>query len=284
MLFRGVIALTLFLLASTAAGAQTRYTMPDTEVVTLPASENGIAYRLYVRVPPACRGAGETCPAVYLLDADYSFPIAAEITRHLGDRERIPHLIVVSIAYEDISRDGYRTNRTRDYTPVFSPDGGYGAEYQLESGGADGFLSAIAEDIIPHVERHYPAGGPRTLTGHSYGGLFALYTALTRPELFDQYIVVSPSLWYAEEFLFQYEAETGPPQRATAARFYLAVGEYEEQSPPSHAMVSELERFAERIGEWGEDTAEYRLDVLDGETHASVFPRAFSTGIRSLFQ
>lgn len=67
-------------------------------------------------------------------------------------------------------------------------------------------------------------------------------------------------------------------------QIYLAVGEHEEQTPPSHAMVSELERFAERIGEWGGDIAEYKIEVLDGETHASVFPRAFSTGIRAHFQ
>ncbi|TGY89792.1 alpha/beta hydrolase [Marinicauda algicola] len=276
---------TLAALSIGAAGAQDPFVLPETEVHALPAAANAIEYELYVKVPEECRAREDGCPVVYLLDAEYSFALAANITEHLADRNRIPHLIVVSIAYRDKTEEGYRSNRSRDYTPVFDPDDGYGERYQAESGGAPAFLDAIETEIVPYVEANFPAAQrPRTLVGHSYGGLFAIYALLTEPDLFDQAISVSPSLWYHDGWIFDYEAEHGPGEAGQRNRVYLAVGAYEEQPENGRAMVSDLRRFGQRLEAWPDTRIEYEVEELDGETHASVFPRALSTGLRKLFQ
>lgn len=282
-----LIAVTVALSAAGAGSslAQAPFVLPETEIHPLPAAQNGIDYELYVKVPEACRTQAGGCPVVYLLDAEYSFALAANITEHLADRSRIPHLIVVSIAYPDKTDQAYRSNRSRDYTPVFDPDDGYGERFQGESGGAPAFLDVLEDEIVPYVEASFPAAPrPRTLVGHSYGGLFSVYALLTKPDLFDQIVSVSPSLWYHDGWIFDHEAQQGPGEAGQRNRAYLGVGSFEEQPENGRTMVGDLERFGERLDAWPDARIEYEVEVLDGETHASVFPRALSTGLRKLFQ
>lgn len=270
-------------LALSSATAQAQVAINDSEITRPPVAANGIQYVLKVRVPQACRAEGVTCPAVYMLDAEYSFPLVSVMTEHLAQRSQLPDLILVGIGYEDVSTEGYRMNRSRDYTPVFVAEGGYGAQYQVESGGAPDFLAAIADTIMPHVEAHYPVDTQnRTLVGHSYGGLFGAWTLQTRPDLFANYVLVSPSLWY-DDGRFLVSMQDSPPETDVVARVYLAVGEYEEQPENGRAMVSDLLAFDAAIEAWDNPNAEHLARVFDGETHASIFPTAISSGLRALF-
>lgn len=265
--------------------AQAPFTLPETEIHSIDDAQNGIDYELYLKVPKECRARAAGCPVVYLLDAEYSFALAANITEHLADRNRIPNLIVVAIAYRDKTDWGYRFNRSRDYTPVFDPDDGYGERYQAESGGAPAFLDILKTRIVPYVEANFPAASrPRTLVGHSYGGLFSIYALLRDRALFENIIAVSPSLWYHDGWIFDYEARRVADNAGLRNRVYMSVGSFEEQPGNNRKMVSDLAAFGTRLAAWPDERIEYRIEVLDGETHASVFPRALSTGLRTLFQ
>ncbi len=259
------------------------FIIPNSHVIDLPVADNGIVYQMYVHVPPACSEPNVQCPAVYSLDAEYSFPLAAAITTHLADRNRIPPVITVSIGYPDKSQ--YRRDRSRDYTPYFYPTGGYGEETQRLSGGGPAFLAAIRDRIIPYVEAHYGAAADhRTLVGHSYGGLFSVWTLMTEPDLFDNFIIVSPSLWYADgRFLNEVRAYE-PAERDAPIAVYLAVGEYEEQPENGRAMVSDARALAAEFAQWGEGRVVFEFAEMRQETHASIFPGAFSNGVRQIFQ
>src|SRR5574342_722941 len=50
---------------------------------------------------------------------------------------------------------------------------------------ADKFFNFLKSEVIPYVEKKYPANGERTLYGHSYGGLFVTYAFLMEPQLFN---------------------------------------------------------------------------------------------------
>ena len=61
-------------------------------------------------------------PVVYMLDADYSFAIVRNVVQHFVERDDLPPMILVAIAYPGAAtnRETYKKNRTRDYTPVYS--------------------------------------------------------------------------------------------------------------------------------------------------------------------
>jgi len=273
---------TLAVLLGLAGSASAKpYTLPDTQVLKLRSTNTGASYELFIATPPGYRKAGRAYPVIYMLDADYSFALVRNIVQHFVEREDMPPVILVAIAYPGAasSRETYRMNRTRDYTPVFAPDGGYGAEYQKVSGGAPKFRAFLARELIPFIESRFPATtDDRTLIGHSYGGLFATYVLLTEPSLFQRYIAVSPSLWYANRTALTMEEVAAQSGLRPRARVFYAVGANENQ-----IMEDDLAELVKKLRSRGSPGLQVTMRVYEGETHNSVFPGAVTRGLLTVF-
>ena len=253
-------------------------TLPGTELRTLRAASNGVPYRLYVALPPGYGAAGKRFPVVYMLDADYSFAIARNIAEHLTVRGDLPAVVLVAIAYQPGGQEAYRANRTRDYTPTHSDSGGYGPDYQKLSGGAPAFLRFIRDELIPFVDSSYSVSSDRALVGHSYGGLFVLWTMLEEPTLFRRVIAVSPSLWYDRGVLLRLEERRSAELRAMPVRLYAGVGGRENPR-----MASDLQRFTGQLRRHAYVGLEMDWRVLDTETHNSLFPIVLTEGLRWIY-
>ena len=255
--------------------------LPDTEVVHLVSKVNGVDYKLFVGAPPGhAAGSGEI-QAVLLLDADYSFPIAQAVATHLRERRDLPDLLIVSIGYG--GPRVYKLNRTRDYTPTHAPAeaGAYGQEYQAHSGGGPKFLAFIESELMPLLHKRYRAAPKPVLVGHSFGGLFTTWVALSRPDLLAGAIIVSPSLWYDGSWVLGLEAGLGSALRAVPRKIYAAVGAHEGNS--DHDMVRQLLDLERRLSDARYGATKARVEALDDETHNSVFPRALGNGLRFLW-
>lgn len=272
------LAVAILFLGAFAASAAP-LSLPDTRVESISSKVNGVRYKLYVGLPSDYAAKPERYPVLYLLDADYSFPIARTIVKHLSERKRLRPVIVVGIACDGCDRyesKEYRVNRTRDYTPRFWASDGYSPEIQKVSGGGPKFLEFLRTELFPWMDAHYRTiPGDRAITGHSYGGLFANWVLVTAPSTFSRYIIVSPSLWYADRFLF----DVKPAARLPHTRVYMAVGAAEGNG--GHDMVADLRRMAAQLESDG--ALEVHHDVFEGENHDSVFPTAVSHGIRFVF-
>ncbi|MCB0644656.1 MAG: alpha/beta hydrolase [Phaeodactylibacter sp.] len=156
----------------------------------------------------------KTYPVIYLLDgsADQDFLHIAGLVQFASYPwlEYCPESIVVGIANLD---------RTHDFTaPPHDPE--Y-TEHAPTSGGSADFMRFIAEEVQPYIAATYPLSGERTLIGQSLGGLLATEILFTRPDLFDNYMIVSPSLWWDNEFLL----DSDPAAYSGSKSIYIAVGE-----------------------------------------------------------
>lgn len=142
--------------------------------------------RPYFVYRPARAGRGPL-PIIILLDGDAHFHHTTGIVRFLSDQGRMPPALVVAVPNT--------TDRTRDLTP---PLHGPGEERRAfpTAGGADRMLQFLGEELLPEVEQAYGASPFRILIGHSFGGLFATHAIFARPDLFQAYIAISPSLWW----------------------------------------------------------------------------------------
>ncbi len=264
------------------------WVLPYSTVVPLTSAINGIDYQLYVRTPATYDQGDKRYPVIVTLDADYSFPICASHLEHLADRSgQAPEAILVSVGYRGVypDRNRYRAERTRDYTPIYFPSGGYGPEFQKASGGGPDFLRMLEEEALPLIDARWRTDPTdRTLVGHSYGGLFGAWVLQSRPDLFSRYLLVSPSLWYAETMVLNRETVGNPVRLPRKTRVYLGVGSWEEQPERGSHMVSEMVRFAALLNGRGDPNLIIKHRVFEDETHASIFPACFSTGIRHLFQ
>ena len=170
------LGLSLNLMASPVVSAMIQTSAPDkkyTNEFTLHhtltkeffSKINGIKYNLYISLPKEYTFNNKDYPIIYLLDADYSFALARQISEHLSDRNRISESIIVGIAYANPNE--YKKNRTRDYTPSYVSSGGYGAEYQKFSGGAESFYRFIRSELIPYLQQTYRLNKNATFVGHS---------------------------------------------------------------------------------------------------------------------
>src|SRR6516162_4091629 len=144
---------------------------------------------IWVRMPAASRGKKESYPVLYMTDGGTNVNEIGSIIDFLADNNFIPPLIVVGIT---------NTDRNRDLTPTHADekhsDGT--VEPVPTSGGADKFLDFIQAELVPEIEKRYATQPYRIFTGHSFGGLFAIHALITRPDLFNAYLAVSPSLWW----------------------------------------------------------------------------------------
>lgn len=262
------------------------YVLPNTQIVPLRSETNGVDYRLYIKLPKGYEKSEQNYPVMVTLDADYQFAVAANHVEHLADRGQAPDMIIVSIGYNVDPTDklAYRINRTRDYTPAHTLEGGYGPDIQKYSGGGEDFAKVISDEILPFLEENFHVDtAERIYVGHSYGGMFGAYLLLSHPEIFNRYILVSPSLWFNDKMMLKDEAY--PEALLTRKTYvYMGVGDWENQPERSYAMVDDLLEFAAMLEARHDQNLIFKTRVFEDETHASIFPAVLSTGVRHLFQ
>ena len=122
----------------------------------------------------------------------------------------VPETIVVGVA---------NVSRNRDFTYP-STDKEYVEKYP-ETGHSEKFIEFIENELQPLIEKQYPVTSEKTLIGQSLGGLLATEILFKKPDLFKNYIIVSPSLWYDFESLLKKEPKAYTSQKS----IYVAVGE-----------------------------------------------------------
>ncbi|MGG4604579.1 alpha/beta hydrolase [Paenalcaligenes sp. Me131] len=171
------------------------------ESFTLSSEDGKRHYKIEVGIPK--RPAPATgFPVIYMLDGNAA--LTNIDTTDLTAMDALSPTVLVAIGY-DINGSHDTTARAYDYTPPVFKDGVEQKEIEVRGrigGGAAEFLELIETRIKPEVDLRAPTDHSRqTLWGHSYGGLFTLYTLFTRPELYQRYVAGDASLWWHDGFL-----------------------------------------------------------------------------------
>jgi predicted alpha/beta superfamily hydrolase len=105
------------------------------------------------------------------------------------------------------------------------------------TGGAPQFLNFIETQLIPKMEQDYQAKTAResrVILGHSYGGLFGEYAFCIRNNVFGNYIMLSPSLWFDNYIPLQMEKDSRANNKNEKQLVFLGIGENEEGDRCSH--------------------------------------------------
>ena len=97
---------------------------------------------------------------------------------------------------------------------------GIGNEDFPTTGGSANFIKYLETELQPLIAQTYRISSTRTLIGQSLGGLLATEILFKKPELFDNYIIISPSLWWDDESLLAFEVK----KELTAKHIYVGVG------------------------------------------------------------
>ena len=260
----------LLLLLAADASAQAP-AADTTETLVIKSQVLGEDRTVLVRTPANyARGGGERFPVLYMTDGDAHIQHTSATLSWLARHGRIPEMIVVGIT---------NTDRTRDLSPTHvaqAPDNP-NARFPT-SGGADKFLKFIETELIPHVESKYRTQPFRVLAGHSLGGLFAVHTMFSRPELFNSYIAVSPALHWDNFVLIERSKEFFKGTKGKNRTLFVTLGNEPGDIGDAYNLFNDVLKKQQVAG------FSWEAVRMDDEDHGSVVLRSHYAGLRNAFQ
>lgn len=254
--------LVLLVLFTSSAFAQ----YADTSKLTIKSSVLGEDRAILVRTPPGYEANKRSYPVLYMTDGDAHIGHTSGTIEFLSRNGRMSELIVVGIP---------NTDRTRDLTPTKA--NGPNAEQFATAGGADNFLKFIETELIPEVEKRYRVQPYRVLAGHSFGGLFVVHALIARPELFNSYIAVSPSLQWSDEATLKRAEEFFKTRKELRATLYTSLG-----NEPGD-IGKAFEQFKQLLAKNQVKGFEWEAQQMTDEDHGSVVLRSHYFGLRKVY-
>jgi len=236
---------------------------------------------LRVWLPPgyeAPENASRHYPAFYLNDGQNLFDRATafagvewgvdETAERLILEQKVAPLIIVGI-------DNTGVDRMKEYLPYrsFSP--------RLLRPQGKRYPDFLIHEVMAFVHANYRvASGPENtgLGGSSLGGLIAMYTAISRPQIFGRLLIESPSLFVSgRKILKESRYFRDWPERVS-----LAIGTREAgRDDKDRRFVEDVLELANIMRDAGLNEARLRVNIEEGAGHnegswARRFPEALS--------
>lgn len=281
------------------------YRIPNTLCFDMTPSHGGPPYRILVASPSGEAPEGGW-PILYLTDGAACFPFAATahgIQAAYPSGTNIGHGVIVAIGYPNEGHyDPLR--RSWDLSPPpgqsYPPFAAGGPD--VVTGGASQFLDFIETELKPRIASLFPINQHRqTLFGHSFGGLFTLYSLFSSPQSFDRYIAASPSIFWEDCCILTFEQQFIDCCSPTGRRsLHLSAGQYEgDMLAPfqenANDAATRLERsklirtaayaqeMAERLTVRAPRKIKTVFETFAGENHMSVLPASIGRAVQIAF-
>lgn len=216
-------------------------------------------------------------PVIYLLDgsADEDFIHISGLVQfnNFPWINRLPKTIVVGIA---------NTDRRRDFTYPTTLQADK-ARYPT-SGQSANFIHFLEKELQPYMASNYKTNDSKTLIGQSLGGLLATEILLTKPTLFNNYIIISPSLWWDNGSLLEKDGIVLQETFGKQTDVYIGVGK-EGLSPGDFPRVMEVDAnlLAEKMKGSKSKHLKVYFDYLPQEDHATITHQAVFNAFRLLY-
>lgn len=214
-------------------------------------------------------------PVIYLLDGsadeDFIHVVGLIQFNNFSWINRVPKSIVVGIA---------NVNRKRDFTyPTTIEED---KKRFPATGNSQKFIAFIEKELQPFIENKYKTNVSKTIVGQSLGGLLATEILFKKPNLFDKYIIISPSLWWDNGSLLN-QPVILPENFTQKTSIYIGVGK--EGLVPSeipHVMEVDANLLAEKIKSTNNKNVTVYFDYLPQEDHATIAHQAVFNALRIL--
>jgi predicted alpha/beta superfamily hydrolase len=206
-------------------------------------------------------------PVLYMMDGE-NIGMVAGIVDSLINKGDFPPMIIVGIT-------NYKDERTNDLTPVpLAANNSLGA---TKSGGGKLFLKFISDEVIPFINKEYNTTNEKILFGHSLGGVMSVYCLLMCPELFNDYIAVSPSLWLENEYLIKEAEALFKTKSYSNKNIFISDG----TEDPNLKFVQKFDSLLQKNKQSG---LIYKYISYKDETHNSQLVKAIPDGIRFIIE
>ncbi|WP_121965135.1 alpha/beta hydrolase [Myroides sp. N17-2] len=216
-------------------------------------------------------------PVVYILDGgvEEDFVHLAGLVRFNSQPwiARFPNSIIVGI--ETI-------NRRKDMTFAvdnldFVEKAGFKKDMFPEYGRAEAYTTFLSSELIPYIEKNYNGSETRTIIGESLAGLYSTYVLEYHPQLFTNYIIISPSLWWGDEKLLDKTHTALLTKIKQPVNVYVGVPNKEED-----VKMYEYGEQLYKTLQKNKNIKSY-FDYLPNELHSTVIHQAVNNAFQKIY-
>lgn len=207
-------------------------------------------------------------PIIYLLDGSMNedFLHVTGLVQFFSLMYSMPETIVVGIANIDRKRDFTFHTDLKDLQKDYPT-----------TGHSDKFINFLEKELKPYIESQFKTTD-KYLFGQSLGGLLATEILLKKPEMFNNYFIISPSLWWDDESLLKQAPQFLAKIQDTKKFIYVSVGKGEHP-----VMVKDAEDLYDVLKKANKKnwTVEYKM--METDNHATILHRSLYEGLVKLF-
>ncbi len=209
-----------------------------------------------------------TYHTVYVLDgsANEDFPHIAGLVQFLNMYQLMPNSIVVGIANVDRYRDFTSLSKVKE-----------DVEGIPNNGGLEKFMSFIEKEVQPLIAKNYKVNDHRTIIGQSLGGLLATEILMAKPELFSDYIIVSPSLWWNDMALVNSAHNHFKNHQELEKRIFVSMG---KEHPVMHEVADKL---VDAIRKSGNEKITLFYQPILTEDHGTILHKAVYAAMETFY-
>ena len=239
---------------------------------TLALAEDEANYTVDVWLPRGYLADPRPYPMLLMLDGDYAFSSAVQISEYLQRSREIEEFIIVGLSYDVGFGKPLAVQRTRDFTPPVDQDG---AIKKTDTA----YYRFIKDRLLPELHTRYQIDPmKRALWGYSLSGSFTAWLNYYDPSLFDHYILASGNLmdFGIVQRLFQGQIFSG--KTFGDRRVFISYDATEIPDPKivedGRKLLSNKEVFS---------GYEIRLFLTTGESHTSSWFVCLPTSLRFVF-
>jgi predicted alpha/beta superfamily hydrolase len=201
---------------------------------------------LLISLPEDYGKSDKTYPVLFKLDGDKeNFLQAFSAAFYLFD--------MTDNAFDPIIIGIENTDRNRDMLPDQK---------------ANYFIQFIHTELIPFVDRNYRTNGFRILCGQSLSSLFALYSFLEQPDIFDAYILGSFG-FYKESLsvLFENELKRNSDIKSIGTKYIFVGNGKLDKNDPDGTITKRGDQFLELLKQTVPSSVMMKCKVYEEEGH-----------------
>ena len=207
-------------------------------------------------------------PIIYLLDGSMNedFIHVTGLVQFFNQMYSMPETIVVGIANIDRKRDFTFHTDLKDLQKDYPT-----------TGHSDKFINFLEKELKPYIQSQFKTT-ETYIFGQSLGGLLATEILLKKPEMFDNYFIISPSLWWDDESLLKKAPQLLTKIPDTKKFVYISVGKGEHP-----VMIKDAENFYDVLKKSDKKNWTIEYKMMETDNHATILHRSLYEGLVKLF-
>jgi len=207
-------------------------------------------------------------PVIYLLDGSMNedFIHVTGLVQFFNQMYSMPETIVIGIANIDRKRDFTFHTDLKDLQKDYPT-----------TGHSDKFINFLEKELKPYIESQFKTTDTY-IFGQSLGGLLATEILLKKPEMFNNYFIISPSLWWDDESLLKQANQLLTKIPDTKKFIYVSVGKGEHK-----VMVKDAEDLYDILKKSNKKNWTIEYKMMETDNHATILHRSLYEGLVKLF-